>query len=577
MENIESPRSARRPAAELERSWAEARGLLSGLPAGGVNMAHEAVDRHGVGLAGDRIALRWIDRSGAVRDYTYRELMEQTSRFANLLGALGVARGERVFALCGRRPELYVAALGALKLGAVFCPLFPVFGPEPIRTRLALGAARVLVTTAALYAAKVRALRPHLPALRHVLLVDDGGSAEEAAGAQCLEPLLARASPCYRIPPTDPGDHALLHFTSGTTGDPKGVLLGHGAVVAHHASARLALDLRQTDVYWCTAEPGWVTGTCYGIVAPLTVGATVVVDDGEFSPERWYGILREHRVGVWYTSPTAIRILMKYGDELARRCGPRALRFIASVGEALNPGAVRWGEQVLGCPIHDTWWQTETGSIMIANTPTLPIRPGSMGRPLPGIEAAVVRREQGGRIAPVGQPGEPGELALRAGWPSMFRGYLDDPGRYAACFADGWYLSGDIVWRDSDGYYWFVGRGDDLIKSSGHLVGPVEVERVLLEHPQVAEAAVIGRPDPVATEVIVAVVELKDGSLGGEALRRELLAHARRRLGPALAPRAIEFSRQLPRTQSGKILRRLLRARERQPPPGDSPASAPPA
>ena len=571
MDSIDKP-----PAGSLAPcGWAAVRDELSGLPGGGLNMAHAAVDRHAAGPGADRLALRWIGPQGDIRDYSYRDLMALTSRFANVLSELGVVRGERVFALCSRLPELYVAALGTLKHGAVFCPLFSVFGPEPIRMRLALGAARVLVTTPALYEAKVRALRPQLPDLQHVLLVGADDGAGRHADAHDLGRLLARASPRYRIAPTDPAQHALLHFTSGTTGTPKGALHVHGAVVAHVASARLALDLKPADMFWCTADPGWVTGTSYGIIAPLVIGATVVVDGGEFSPERWYGILEAQRVSVWYTAPTAIRIMMKYGVELPRRFDTRALRFIASVGELLNAEAVRWGESVFGAPIHDNWWQTETGSIMIANCADQPIRPGSMGRPLPGVEAAVVWRGPGAAVSVIGRAGEAGELALRAGWPSMFRGYLGEPERYAACFREGWYLTGDIVARDGDGYYWFLGRGDDLIKTSGHLVGPAEVERVLLEHPQVAEAAVIGKPDPVATAVIVAFVELKPGCSGSEALRRELLAHARRGLGAALAPREIAFREQLPRTQSGKILRRLLRDRQRNEPPGDIPTVDP--
>jgi acetyl-CoA synthetase len=313
-----------------------------------------------------------------------------------------------------------------------------------------------------------------------------------------------------------------------------------------------------------------VTGTSYGIIAPLTHGVTSLVDEGDFDAERWYGILERERVTNWYTAPTAVRMLMRAGPELPRRFDLSRLRFVASVGEPLNPEAVVWGQEALGLPIHDNWWQTETGGIMIANFASQEIRPGSMGRPLPGIDAAIVQRGRDGSVSLVDEPDRVGELALRPGWPSMFRGYLHDDARYQKCFAGGWYLSGDLARRDRDGYFWFVGRADDVIKSSGHLIGPFEVESVLMEHPAVAEAGVIGKPDPVAMEVVKAFVSLKEGHEPGEALRRELLAFARSRLGAVVAPKEIEFQPDLPKTRSGKIMRRLLKARELGLPEGDT-------
>jgi acetyl-CoA synthetase len=380
------------------------------------------------------------------------------------------------------------------------------------------------------------------------------------------------ASAAYAIGPTDPEDPALLHFTSGTTGTPKGALHVHEAVVMHHTTGKIALDFRPGDVFWCTADPGWVTGTSYGIIAPLTNGITSIVDEADFDVERWYGILQDQRVTVWYTAPTAIRMLMKAGTDVIRRHDLSSLRFLASVGEPLNPEAVVWSERALGLPFHDNWWQTETGGIMIANLPGMEIRPGSMGRPLPGVQAAIVRTTDDGSIAEIVEPGVQGQLALRPGWPSMFRAYWDDPERYRRCFAGGFYLTGDLARRDADGYYWFVGRADDVIKTSGHLVGPFEVESALLAHPAVAEAAVIGKPDPVAGEVIKAFVALKDGYVAGEPLRRELLGVARSRLGAAIAPKEIAFLATIPRTRSGKIMRRLLKARELGLPEGDTSA-----
>jgi acetyl-CoA synthetase len=550
-------------------SWAQARSALDGLPGGrGLNIAHECVDRHAAGARAQVAALRWVARDGSVQPFSYAQLRAATNRFANVLAGLDVGVGERLFVLAGRIPELYVSVLGALKHRCVVTPLFSAFGPEPIATRLERGSARVLVTTSTLYRRKVAGIRASLPALAHVLVVleyDD----PLPPGTIDLREALDAAGDDYAIGPTDPQMPALLHFTSGTTGKPKGALHVHEAIVAHHATARFALDLHENDVFWCTADPGWVTGTSYGIVAPLAHGITLVADEGDFDAERWYDILERERVSVWYTAPTAVRMMMKSGAQAARaRSFPR-LRFVASVGEALNPSAVTWGIDAFGLPIHDNWWQTETGGIMIANYAALDVRPGSMGKPLPGIDAQVVRRRADGTVEAV-RDGEEGELALRRGWPSMFRGYLDDPERTARCFAGDWYLSGDLARRDADGYFWFVGRADDMIKSAGHLIGPFEVESALMEHPAVHEAGVIGKPDPVVGEVVKAFVVPKPDVEASEALRRELLGVARKRLGAAVAPKEIDFAASLPKTRSGKVLRRLLKARELGLPEGDT-------
>ncbi|MCA8921148.1 MAG: acetate--CoA ligase [Planctomycetes bacterium] len=546
-------------------SWDTARAELAGLPGGGLNIAFEAVDRYATS-APERVAFRFLRRGGEVEDLTWAGLREGTARFAGVLEGLGVRPGDRVFALAGRIPELYVAALGTLRHGAVFCSLFAAFGPEPIRTRMEIGAGRVLVTTPALYTRKVAPIRDRLPALEFVLLTGDPNACPE--GTLSLTRLLEEATPTKEAAQTREDDPALLHFTSGTTGKPKGALHAHGAVIWHRLSARWALDLHPEDVYWCTADPGWVTGVSYGIVGPLTNGVTSIVDEGEFNPERWYRILDEQRVTVWYTAPTALRLLIRAGMDLPRAVDLSRLRHVASVGEPLNPHAVRWGVEALGLPIHDTWWQTETGGILIANLAAEDIHPGAMGRTLPGIEAAILAR-RGDALEPA-PPGEEGELAIRAGWPSMFRAYLNEEARYRRCFKDSWYLTGDLARRDADGLLWFVGRADDVINSSGHLVGPFEVESALMEHPGAAEAGVIGKPDPVAMEVVKAFVIPAAGRAPDEALRAELMAYARKRLGPAVAPREIEFVTTLPRTRSGKVLRRLLKARELGLPEGDT-------
>ena len=557
-----------------EFRWEDARRALAGLPGGGLNIAFEAVERHARGPLANRIALRWLGQEGVERSLTFAELAQTSNRFANVLGALGVARGDVVFLLLPRIPDVYVCALGALKAGAVVSPLFSAFGPEPIATRLNIGRGKALVTTPALYRRKVAPIRDRVPTLQHVMLASAPGSPVDA-GAPAdstldLASLMAQASADFAVASTRPEDLALLHFTSGTTGKPKGALHVHDAVVTHWATGRYALDLHDDDIFWCTADPGWVTGMSYGVIAPLLHGVTMIVDEAEFDAERWYRILQEREVSVWYTAPTAIRMLMKAGADLARRYRFPRLRFIASVGEPLNPEAVWWGQEVLGLPIHDNWWQTETGGIMIANTPALDIKPGSMGMPLPGVEAAIVRRRDDGTLQVVEEPDVEGELALRAGWPSMFRGYLNDDERYRKCFVGDMYLTGDLCRRDADGYFWFVWRADDVIKSAGHLIGPFEVESALMEHPAVAEAGVIGKPDPVIGETVKAFVALKSGYTWSEALRLDLLGHARKRLGPAVAPKEIEFTPALPRTRSGKIMRRLLKARELGLPEGDT-------
>ncbi|KXX58852.1 MULTISPECIES: acetate--CoA ligase [unclassified Rhodococcus (in: high G+C Gram-positive bacteria)] len=555
-------------------SWSDIERQLGPAP-GGCNIAYYAVDRHDCGPQRDKVAFRFVGPSKGVgelptTEVTFGEFAHRVRKFTDVLRGLGVGKGDPVFVFTGRIPELYVSILGALRNGSVVSPLFSAFGPEPLATRIRLGGAQVLVTTEQLYRRRVEKIRGSLPSLRHVLLVGDSGSITDVADTLDFHSMMAAADGDCDITPTSADDVALLHFTSGTTGTPKGAVHVHGAVATHYATGLYALDLHSSDVFWCTADPGWVTGTSYGVITPLLHGVTSIVDSNEFDAERWYRILEEQAVTVWYTAPTAIRMLMKSGPELAHKYSHPHLRFIASVGEPLNPDAVLWGRDVLGRPIHDNWWQTETGGIMIANTPGFAIKPGSMGRPLPGIDAAIVRRTEDGGIAPVETPNVEGELAIRRGWPSMFRGYLHNDDRYRRAFAGDWYLTGDLAKRDADGYYRFVGRADDVIKSAGHLIGPFEVENVLMEHPAVAEAGVIGKPDPIVGAVVKAFVSVKTGWNADDALRRELLGYSRKKLGASVAPKEIEFVDVLPHTRSGKIMRRLLKARELGLPEGDT-------
>ncbi|KAB1157737.1 acetate--CoA ligase [Flavobacterium luteum] len=548
-------------------SWENVAKELSGLPEGrGLNIAHEAIDKHALTSQKNTIALRFIKKDTNFRDFTYSELKVQTSKFANVLQNLGIQKGECVFSLAGRIPELYITALGTLKYTAVFCPLYSVFGPEPIFQRLSKGDAVVLVTTTALFEKKVKPLLERLPSLRYIILTDSNEHVSDKILS--FTQLMEKAKDEFKIPETNPEDPALLHFTSGTTGMPKGVLHVHKAVYTHYITGKYVLDFHQGDVFWCTADPGWVTGTSYGIIAPLVHGITSIIDEEEFDATRWYSNLEKQKVTIWYTAPTAIRRLMRMNIKPIEIYNLEKLRLILSVGEPLHAGAVIWGLENFGIPILDNWWQTETGGIMIANYPSMNIQPGSMGKPLPGIEVAIAEITDN-QIKLITEPNTQGHLVLKKGFPSLFRGYLHDEERFKKCFIGDWYLSGDLAKMDSAGYFWFVGRADDIIKTSGHMVGPFEVESTLMKHPSVSEAAVIGKPEPTIGELVKAFLVLKANINPNEETKMDIMAFARREMGPAVAPKEIEFVATIPKTRSGKILRRLLKARELGLPEGD--------
>jgi acetyl-CoA synthetase len=543
-------------------SWDKVRAELD-LPNGLVNQAHECIDRHARANP-DKVGMIWESADGAVERYTFEELRKQTNRFANVLRSLGIQKADRIFVFADRIPELYISVFGTLKAGAISAPLFSAFGPEPVAERVRRAGGVMIITTPGLLP-KVDQVRDQLPSVKHVMVI--GHRVGQTAGEGNLDyaQLMAEASDECEIERTTAEDWSIMHFTSGTTGLPKGAAHVHDAVVNHYATGKYALDLHPDDIYWCTADPGWVTGTSYGMFAPWSNGVTQVIYEGGFGAGKWFDIIERHKVTVWYTAPTAIRMLMKAGTGVPKERDLSSLRFMASVGEPLNPEGVVWGEEAVDLPFHDNWWQTETGAIMIANYASMEIKPGSMGRPFPGIEPAILDDE----FQPIEEPMREGQLALRTPWPSMFRTYWADQERYDSRFKGEWYITGDRAKRDEDGYYWFVGRDDDVINTAGHLVGPFEVESALIEHPAVAEAGVIGKPDPVAMEVVKAFVSLKDGFEASEQLRRELIGHTRQRLGPGVAPREIDFVPSLPKTRSGKIMRRLLKARELGLPEGD--------
>ncbi|MDO8608794.1 MAG: AMP-binding protein [Phaeospirillum sp.] len=540
--------------------WDETLAELSGPADGALNIASACADRHVTAGRGGNVAVRWLGRRQERRDITYLQLSDLSGRAAAVLTSLGVSPGDTVAVLLDRVPELYAAALGIWKAGGVYCPLFAAFGPGPIKARLEIGKARVLIASEELYARKLEASRGALPQLEHVLLVsEDGGLSRPHDGCSDFRALLA-ATPAMEPVATTADSPAFLHFTSGTTGTPKGALHPHRAVLAHLVTAQTVFGLGEGDIFWCTADPGWVTSTAYGVIAPLVAGATVLVDEADVEPRRWYGILHDEKVTAWYTTPTSIRTMMRFGAALARSYRENSLRVVASVGEPLNGEAVSWGQKALGVPFLDTWWQTETGAIVIANAPGQGRRPGSMGKALPGVETAVMRCD-GGVARQVETPDMVGELALRLNWPSLFSNYLGGDGRSGACFRDGWYFTGDLVKQDADGFFWFIGRADDMIKCGGLQIGPFEVEGMLMDHPAVAEVGVVGKPDLLLREVPVAFASLNPGFEAGDALRAELLSFARQELGVAMAPREITFIAELPKTNTGKILRRVLKAK----------------
>ena len=546
--------------------WEEMYQELDWLPGGGLNKAHEAIDRHANSDKKNKLALIWEGKNGEREDYTFGDLQLLTNQFANVLGSLGIEKGDRVFIFMDRLPELYVAFFGALKAGAVVGPLFSAFGPEPVKDRMQDSGAKVLVTQPDLRK-KISEIIPELFDLQHILIVNKDGRDQNPIDPQDLsyEEEMSKASKEFTTVVTGQYDYSVMHYTSGTTGKPKGAVHRHQAVVQQKATGKWALDLQDDDIYWCTADPGWVTGTSYGMLAPWTNGITQLIYEGGFSASRWYEQIQKHNVTVWYTAPTAIRMLMKAGDDVTKKFDLSSLRYICSVGEPLNPEAVVWSNEVFGMAFHDNWWQTETGAIMCANYPSMEIRPGSMGKPIPGVQLAIV--DEDFNEVP---DGEDGNLVVKPGWPSMFHAYWNNSEMYNSRFRKGWYITGDTARKDEDGYFWFVGRADDVINTAGHLVGPFEVESALIEHRAVAEAGVIGKPDPLAMEIVKAFVSLKDGYEESTQLRNEIIKFAREKLSTAVAPREIDFIPSLPKTRSGKIMRRLLKARELGLPEGDT-------
>jgi acetyl-CoA synthetase len=549
-------------------SWQEVEKAFSWSETGKVNMAHEAIDRHAEGERKDKVALYYSDAS---RDesYTFSEMKEKTNQAGNVLKNIGITKGDRVFIFMPRSPELYFSLLGAVKLGAIVGPLFEAFMEGAVKDRLENSEAVAIVTTPELLP---RIPTADLPALKHIILVSkeinnlaEIKEAHPSVSFYDFNEEMKAASRELEVEWVDREDGLILHYTSGSTGKPKGVLHVHNAMMQHYLTSKWVLDLQEKDVYWCTADPGWVTGTSYGIFGPWLNGATNVIRGGRFSPEDWYATIDKYNVSVWYSAPTAFRMLMGAGDHLVEEADLSSLRHVLSVGEPLNPEVIRWGMKVFNKRIHDTWWMTETGGMLICNYPCMEMRPGSMGKPMPGIEADIIDDE--GNVLP---PYQMGNLAIKAGWPSMMRKIWKNEPKFKEYFAlEGWYISGDSAYKDEDGYFWFQGRVDDVIMTAGERVGPFEVESKLVEHPAVAEAGVIGKPDPVRGQIIKAFIALRAGYEPSEELIEEIRQFVKSGLAAHAAPREIEFKDKIPKTRSGKIMRRVLKAWELDLPTGD--------
>lgn len=511
-----------------------------------LNVAHNAIDVHVEDGNGSKTALIFEPDEGETQTYTFEDLAKRSNKYANFLKHKVINRGDRVFIFLPRTPELFISFLGIVKTGAIAGTMFSAFAKDALKDRLENSGAVALFTNKELYE-RVKEVQAELPELKHIILVDDEETEKE----------LDSQPDTFDVAHMKPEDYAFMLYTSGTTGKPKGIVHAHYGLIQQKASAEHVLDLKENDVYWCTADPGWVTGIVYSILSNWAIGVTTLVHGGRFDPDIWYGLIQKHKVTVWYTAPTAVRMLMAKGDELVKKYDLSSLRHLGSVGEPLNPEAVEWGEKAFGKMFHDTWWQTETGSMMIVNSPDLKIKPGSMGKPLPWIKAAVMDDE----MNPVPQ-GEEGNLCLLPPWPSIMRTVWQNQEKYQSYFNKGWYISGDKAKIDEEGYFWFIGRADDVIKTSGERVGPFEVESALDKFPGVVEAGVIGKPDEVRGEIIKAFVVLKPGVEGNDELIKELQEHVKKYLAGHAYPKEIAFVDKLPKTRSGKIMRRILKAKE---------------
>jgi len=527
---------------------------------GKVNVVHEMVDRHAASERSTKVALFYTNYAGRDEQYTFQDLQKLSSRFGHVLKRLGVKRGDRIGVFLPRTPELYIAILGINRIGAIPVPLFEAFMEQAVQDRLGDSETILCVTSPKL---KGRIPLGRLPALKQLILV--GASDQLAAHEVSYEQAMAQAEDWLEPEWLTVDDGLVIHYTSGSTGKSKGVLHRQYAMVGHYQTSQWALDLRDEDIYWCTADPGWVTGTSYGMYGPWTLGISSVVIGGRFDPDRWFETIQRYKVTMWYSAPTAYRMLMSVGDAIPKKYDLSSLRHICSVGEPLNPEALKWVKKVTGLAPHETWWMTETGMQLICNYRSTDFKIGCTGKPFPGTYASVVNEE--GKELP---PGQLGHLVVKPGWPSMMKEIWGNPAKYQEYFRiPGWYLSGDSAFKDADGFIWYQGRADDVIKTAGERVGPFEVESALVAHPAVAEAGVIGKPDEVRGQIIKAFVALRKGYQASDQLKKEIAGFVKTNLAAHAAPREIDFVEKVPKTRSGKIMRRVLRAWDQGLPVGD--------
>ena len=543
------------------------------------NIIHNALDRHMKTWRRNKIALIWEGEPGDRRSYSYYRLWQEVGKFANVLRSMGVTKGDRVTIYMGRTPELVIAMLACAKIGAAHSVVYGGFSEQALADRIEDAQSRVLITAdGAWLRGKIVELKKtadeairRSPVVEHVIVVKRTGQDiyMEPGRDYWLHDLLALpiASPNCETTVMDAEDPLFILYTSGTTGKPKGLIHTHGGYQVYTSTTlKWVFDIKEEDRWWCAADPGWITGHSYIVYAPLILGATSFMYEGAPTypyPSRWWKMIEHYGITILYTAPTAIRGLMRFGDAWPTRHNLSSLRLLGTVGEPINPEAWRWYNRVIGkekCPIMDTWWQTETGGFMITPMPSVPLKPGSATRPFPGILADVVD-EEGEPVA----TGEDGYLIIKRPWPGMARTVYGDPDRYVEQYwqrfhEKGYYLTGDSARKDEDGYFWIIGRIDDVIKVSGYRLGTAEIESALVSHPAVAEAAVIGIPDELKGNVIWAYCILRSGFEVSDGLADELKKHVRHETGPIAVPAKITFVDKLPKTRSGKIMRRVLKA-----------------
>lgn len=548
-----------------EFSWKKAeKESLKLFSDGTLNAAYIALDQHLETSRKNKVALIFHSASNNHQKYTFADLARESNKFANVLKKLGVKKGDRVFIFLPTVVERYIAFLGILKVGAIAGTLFSAFQELALIDRLSDSEAKILITNSELYP-RIKSIWKKLANLEKVIIVDKGEKLPTGKNLISFTKEMKQAPGEFKIAHMKKDDFAYMLYTSGTTGKPKGVVHAHADILSGMFTTKWVLDVQDDDIYWCTADSGWVTGVVYGILGIWGIGGTSVIFEGRFSAKNWYQVIEQNQVTIWYTAPTAIRMLMG-AETQPKNFNLTSLRHIASVGEPLNPEAIWWALENIGLPFHDTWWQTETGSMAIVNYPVLDIKPGSMGKPFPGVEAAIV--DEKGKKLP---DAKEGNLALKPNTVySLMKTIWKNKQKFDSYFSNGWYLSGDRAIKDKDGYFWFVGRADDVINTSGERVGPFEVESALVAHPDVVEAGVIGKPDPLRGEIIKAFVVLKAGVQANEELKEKIANFVKKNLAGHAYPREIDFIDKLPKTRSGKIMRRVLKARELGLPEGDT-------